>query len=86
MRGIWASTVLGPTFLVQAALPDLTRSKGSIVNVSSSLGHRPAPGISQYGAAKAALEQLTRSWAVELADRQVRVQRGRTRTCRKRST
>jgi NAD(P)-dependent dehydrogenase (short-subunit alcohol dehydrogenase family) len=43
------------------------------VNVSSTFGHKPAPGISQYGATKAALEHLTRSWALELADRGIRV-------------
>jgi NAD(P)-dependent dehydrogenase (short-subunit alcohol dehydrogenase family) len=43
------------------------------VNVSSTFGRKPAPRISQYGATKAALEQLTRSWALELADRGIRV-------------
>jgi NAD(P)-dependent dehydrogenase (short-subunit alcohol dehydrogenase family) len=46
---------------------------GTIINVSSSFGHKPAPGVSQYGATKAALEHLTRSWALELAERGVRV-------------
>ncbi len=47
--------------------------RGAIINVSSTFGAKPAPGISQYGASKAALESLTRSWALELADRGVRV-------------
>jgi NAD(P)-dependent dehydrogenase (short-subunit alcohol dehydrogenase family) len=70
---LWATNVLGPTWLAQAALPHLERTRGSIVNVSSTFGHKPAPGISQYGASKAALEQLTRSWALELAGRGIRV-------------
>jgi NAD(P)-dependent dehydrogenase (short-subunit alcohol dehydrogenase family) len=45
----------------------------SIVNVSSTFGSKPAPRISLYGATKAALEQLTRSWALELAGHGVRV-------------
>jgi NAD(P)-dependent dehydrogenase (short-subunit alcohol dehydrogenase family) len=72
-RALWATNVLGPTLMLQSALPYLERSRGAVVNVSSTFGHKPAPGISQYGAAKAALEHLTRSWALELADRGVRV-------------
>jgi NAD(P)-dependent dehydrogenase (short-subunit alcohol dehydrogenase family) len=63
----------GGELLTQAALPHLTASKGAIVNVSSTFGAKPAPGMSQYGASKAALDQLTRSWALELADRGIRV-------------
>lgn len=65
--GLWATNVLAPTLLARFALPHLERSRGTIVNVSSTFGHKPAPGISQYGASKAALEHLTRSWALELA-------------------
>jgi NAD(P)-dependent dehydrogenase (short-subunit alcohol dehydrogenase family) len=72
-QALWATNVLGPTWLAQEALPHLEQARGSIVNVSSTFGHKPAPGISQYGASKAALEQLTRSWALELADRGIRV-------------
>jgi hypothetical protein len=43
------------------------------VNVSRTFGREPAPRISQYGATRAALEQLTRSWALELADPAIRV-------------
>lgn len=71
--GLWATNVLGPTLLARAALPQLVRHRGAIVNVSSSLARKPAPGISQYGASKAALEQLTRSWALELAPHGIRV-------------
>jgi NAD(P)-dependent dehydrogenase (short-subunit alcohol dehydrogenase family) len=37
----------------------LKESRGAIVNVSSTFGHRPAAGAGHYGASKAALEQLT---------------------------
>ncbi|HEX4559706.1 MAG TPA: SDR family oxidoreductase, partial [Mycobacterium sp.] len=53
--------------------PHLRRTKGAIVNVSSTYGHRPLPGAAHYAASKAALEQLTRSWAVELGADGVRV-------------
>ena len=39
---------------------------GSVVNVASVAGTKPAPGISMYGASKAALVSLTESLAVEL--------------------
>ncbi|MFC9975793.1 SDR family NAD(P)-dependent oxidoreductase [Spirillospora sp. NPDC127200] len=65
--------VTAPSLLAQAALPHLRRSAGSIVNISSTYGHRPLPGAAHYAASKAALEQLTRSWAVELAADRIRV-------------
>lgn len=42
---------------------------GAIVNVSSVSGHRPSPGTSVYGAAKAGMDNLTGSLAVEWAPR-----------------
>src|SRR5690606_22390790 len=63
----------GPTLLARAALPHLKRTRGSISNVSSTFGHRPSPGAAHYGASKAALEHLTRPWALELAADGVRV-------------
>lgn len=38
-----------------------------MVNISSVTAQTPAPGINFYGISKAAVEQLTRSLAVELA-------------------
>ncbi|MFI6043034.1 SDR family oxidoreductase [Nocardia sp. NPDC051321] len=40
---------------------------GSIVNISSVSGHRPSPGTAAYGAAKAGMDSLTSSLAVEWA-------------------
>lgn len=65
--------VTAPTLLAHAALPYLRDSSGSIVNVSSTYGHRPLAGGAHYAATKSALEQLTRSWALELASEGVRV-------------
>jgi NAD(P)-dependent dehydrogenase (short-subunit alcohol dehydrogenase family) len=41
--------------------------RASIINISSVTAQTPAPGINFYGISKAAVEQLTRSLAVELA-------------------
>lgn len=51
----------------------ITRRRGSIVAVSSVAAQRPGRGQSNYAASKGALEAFTRSLAVELAPRGVRV-------------
>ena len=68
-----AVNVLGPSLLAKAALPYLKEAKGTIINVSSTYGHKPIAGLSHYAASKAALEHLTRCWALELAPYGIRV-------------
>lgn len=65
--------VTAPSLLAHAALPHLRDTSGSVVNVSSTFGHRPLAGAAHYAATKSAMEQLTRSWALELAPDGVRV-------------
>lgn len=52
--------------LTQAFLPCLKSTKGSIVNVSSTLGLRPTSDTAAYSASKAALVNWTQSLALEL--------------------
>jgi NAD(P)-dependent dehydrogenase (short-subunit alcohol dehydrogenase family) len=59
--------------LMQKALPSLMQRKGNIVNVSSVTGLRAFPGVLAYCVSKAALDQLTRCSALELAAKGVRV-------------
>lgn len=73
IASVFELNVTAPSLLAHAALPHLRRTRGAIVNVSSTYGHRPLPGGAHYAASKAALEQLTRSWAVELAGDGIRV-------------
>ncbi|TDD35711.1 SDR family oxidoreductase [Nonomuraea terrae] len=73
VAGLLALNVTAPSMLAQAALPHLRTGRGTIINVSSTFGHRPLPGGAHYAATKAALEQLTRSWALELAPDGIRV-------------
>ncbi|MGJ6965767.1 SDR family NAD(P)-dependent oxidoreductase [Streptosporangium sp. G11] len=70
---LFALNVTAPSMLAHAALPHLRAGRGAIVNISSTYGHRPLPGAAHYAASKAALEQLTRSWALELAADGIRV-------------
>ncbi|MDS0856684.1 SDR family oxidoreductase [Burkholderia pseudomultivorans] len=73
ISAIFAVNTIGPSLLASAALPHLTTVRGSIVNVSSTFGHKAASLLSHYAASKAALEHLTRCWALELAPAGIRV-------------
>jgi NAD(P)-dependent dehydrogenase (short-subunit alcohol dehydrogenase family) len=65
--------VRAPYQLMQKALPSLIERRGNIVNVSSVTGLRAFPGVLAYCVSKAALDQLTRCAALELAAKGVRV-------------
>jgi NAD(P)-dependent dehydrogenase (short-subunit alcohol dehydrogenase family) len=60
-------------FVMQKCLPHLEKTKGNIVNVSSVAGTRSFPNILSYCVSKAAIDQLTRCAALELAPKGVRV-------------
>ena len=63
----------GPFWVTQCALP-LLRDGGRIINLSSVAAKTGiAGGRSLYGATKAAIESLTRNWAMELAPRKILV-------------
>jgi NAD(P)-dependent dehydrogenase (short-subunit alcohol dehydrogenase family) len=51
------------------AVMQAQESGGSIINISSVSGRRPTPGTAAYGAAKAGMESLTSTLAVEWAPR-----------------
>lgn len=59
--------LLAPLTVSLAAYDHLKRARGSIVMIGSVSGSRPSPGSAAYGAAKAGLENLARSMAVEWA-------------------
>jgi NAD(P)-dependent dehydrogenase (short-subunit alcohol dehydrogenase family) len=65
--------VRAPFVLMQKALPAIIERRGNIVNVSSVTGLRAFPGVLAYCVSKAALDQLTRCAALELAAKGVRV-------------
>ncbi|WP_280874204.1 SDR family NAD(P)-dependent oxidoreductase [Streptomyces pseudovenezuelae] len=69
------TNLLAPVLLTRAALEPLAERSGTVLNIGSSgaLGLRSWPDNGLYGAAKAALDFLTRTWAVELAPRGIRV-------------
>ncbi|MDW4907726.1 SDR family oxidoreductase [Streptomyces sp. ADMS] len=59
--------LITPLTVSLAAYEHLKRARGSVVMVGSVSGSRPSPGTAAYGAAKAGLEHLARSMAVEWA-------------------
>merc|ERR1711988_1057618 len=59
--------------LTKLAVPHLIKSKGNIVNVSSVNGIRSFANVHAYNMSKSALDQFTRTTALELAPKQVRV-------------
>ncbi|MGB3472521.1 MAG: SDR family oxidoreductase, partial [Erythrobacter sp.] len=57
---------------VRAAVPHM-KDGGSIVNTSSLAGRDPFPGSGHYGAAKAGVNMLTKTLALELGPQNIRV-------------
>ncbi len=60
-------------YLMQKCIPHMIESKGNIVNVSSVAGTRSFPNVLAYAVSKAAIDQLTRCSALELAAKGIRV-------------
>lgn len=68
----FATNVRGTVFTVQKALPFLEAGSSVIITGSIvSVGGSPAFGV--YAASKAAIQSFTRTWALELAERGIRV-------------
>ena len=63
----------GPFLVSQAAIPHLLETKGSIVSVASIAGVKGQAYTSAYCASKGGVVLLTKSLALELASRGVRV-------------
>ena len=64
---IIALNLLSALTVAQEAHRVMHPTGGAIVNISSVSGHRPSPGTASYGAAKAGIDSLTQSLAVEWA-------------------
>ena len=72
LRHVFEINTLGPLNCVQAALPHMRRG-GRIINVSSVVGRRSIPKVGGYCATKFALNALSDSLRVEIADRGISV-------------
>jgi 3-oxoacyl-[acyl-carrier protein] reductase len=71
---VFAVNVKGLFQFCQAVVPHFReRGGGVIVNIGSTAGLRPRPGLSAYNATKGAVHTLTKTLAVELAPDRIRV-------------
>lgn len=70
----FAINVRAPFLLTALIAPKMAANGGgSIVNITSTAATLGIPALAVYGATKAALESLTRTWAAEFASSNVRV-------------
>jgi 3-oxoacyl-[acyl-carrier protein] reductase len=76
---VFAVNVKSIYWMAQAAIPVLRRARldgrrgGSIINISSTAGLRPRPGLVWYNATKGAVNTITQTMAIELARDNIRV-------------
>ncbi|KAB2388797.1 SDR family NAD(P)-dependent oxidoreductase [Actinomadura montaniterrae] len=67
-------TIKAPFLLTAALVPGMIeRGAGAVVNIGSVSGVHGKEGTALYGASKAALHSLTKSWAAELGPNGIRV-------------
>jgi len=71
---VFAVNVKGLFLFSQAMVPVFRRQGGGVmINIGSTAGLRPRPGLSAYNATKGAVHTLTQTLAVELAPDKIRV-------------
>jgi len=66
IEDLFLTNVLGPLWLMRAAIPALTESRGFIANISAVVAEQPLAGMAAYAASKAALTAADRALAREL--------------------
>uniref|UniRef100_A0A2K6CYH5 Uncharacterized protein n=1 Tax=Macaca nemestrina TaxID=9545 RepID=A0A2K6CYH5_MACNE len=77
-KEVWDKTldinVKAPALMTKAVVPEMEkRGGGSVVIVASTAAFSPSPGLSPYNVSKTALLGLTKTLAIELAPRNIRV-------------
>lgn len=71
---MFAVNVKSIYYMTQSVVPHMIqRGKGIILNVGSTAGIRPRPGLTWYNASKGAVNLLSKSMAVELGGHGIRV-------------
>lgn len=70
---VFAVNVKGLFLFTQAVVPLMKGKGGVVINIGSTAGLRPRPGLSAYNATKGAVHNLTKTLAVELAPDKIRV-------------
>jgi meso-butanediol dehydrogenase/(S,S)-butanediol dehydrogenase/diacetyl reductase len=65
--------VRGVLITTREAIPHLAKTRGAVVNISSTLAQASMPGAAAYSGSKAAVERVTTALAVELGPQGIRV-------------
>lgn len=73
LRRMLDVNVVGTTLVTQAFIAALAATRGTVVNLASTVALKPVVPTSSYAATKAAVAHLTRCWALELGPRGIRV-------------
>jgi NADP-dependent 3-hydroxy acid dehydrogenase YdfG len=74
LRAVFELNVIAPLTLIQMVLPGMRQAEaGAVVNVSSATSLRVFPGLGGYAATKAALNMLSQTARIELAEARVTV-------------
>jgi NAD(P)-dependent dehydrogenase (short-subunit alcohol dehydrogenase family) len=72
IESVFKTNLFAPLALARDALPELIKTKGSIINISSTLSKGVMPGICVYSAFKAGLDHATKLIAAEYGPQGVR--------------
>lgn len=73
IRSVIETNILGTLYPCREAIPLLKKSRGDIINISSEAVSLFPPLLSVYAASKAAVETLSKSLRLELAQQGIRV-------------
>jgi NAD(P)-dependent dehydrogenase (short-subunit alcohol dehydrogenase family) len=73
LEGMFRANVMSVFLCTRAALPELRKSRGAVVNLGSTVVARPPRGRFGYVASKGAVEAMSRALAVDLGRDGVRV-------------
>jgi NAD(P)-dependent dehydrogenase (short-subunit alcohol dehydrogenase family) len=72
-EGMFRANVVSVVRCTRAALPELRKSRGMVVNLGSTIATRPARGRFGYVASKGAVEAMSRALALDLGRDGIRV-------------
>lgn len=74
MERMYRINLMGPFLLTQAAIPDMLKAGwGRVINISSSSAQTGSKGMSHYSSSKGGVIALTKSLALEFADKGITV-------------
>jgi 3-oxoacyl-[acyl-carrier protein] reductase len=65
--------LMGPILSIQQAVSLFGENGGSIINISSTVSQNPIPGVMVYSAAKAGIDNVTKTLAKELGPKKIRI-------------